>query len=161
MKNNKYTYVSLFSSAGIGCYGFKMEDFECIATNELIERRLNVQKFNKKCKYDTGYICGDITLDETKQKLFDEIKMWKKKENLDNVDVVIATPPCQGMSVANLKKNNEMNRNSLVVESIKIVKEIKPKFFVFENVSAFLKTACIDIDGNDTSIEDEINYNVQ
>lgn len=161
MKNNKYTYVSLFSSAGIGCYGFKMEDFECIATNELIERRLNVQKFNKKCKYDSGYICGDITLDETKQKLFDEIKMWKKKEKLDNVDVVIATPPCQGMSVANLKKNNEMNRNSLVVESIKIVKEIKPKFFVFENVSAFLKTACIDIDGNVKSIEDAINYNLQ
>lgn len=161
MKNNKYTYISLFSSAGIGCYGFKMEDFECIATNELIERRLNVQKFNKKCKYDTGYICGDITLDETKQKLFDEIKMWENKEKLDNVDVVIATPPCQGMSVANLKKNNEMNRNSLVVESIKIVKEIKPKFFVFENVSAFLKTACIDIDGNVKSIEDAINYNLQ
>ena len=63
MKNNKYTYISLFSSAGIGCYGFKMEDFECIATNELIERRLNVQKFNKKCKYDSGYICGDITIE--------------------------------------------------------------------------------------------------
>jgi hypothetical protein len=23
------TYISLFSSAGIGCYGFKMEGFEC------------------------------------------------------------------------------------------------------------------------------------
>ena len=161
MKNNKYTYVSLFSSAGIGCYGFKMEDFECIATNELIERRLNVQKFNKKCKYDSGYICGDITLEDTKKKLFNEIKMWEKKEQLDNVDVVIATPPCQGMSVANLKKNNEMNRNSLVVESIKIVKEIRPYFFVFENVSAFLKTACIDIDGNVKSIEEAINYNLQ
>lgn len=161
MKNNKYTYVSLFSSAGIGCYGFKMEDFECIATNELIERRLNVQKFNKKCKYDSGYICGDITLEDTKKKLFNEIKMWEKKEQLDNVDVVIATPPCQGMSVANLKKNNEMNRNSLVVESIKIVKEIRPKIFIFENVSAFLKTACIDIDGNVKSIEEAINYNLQ
>lgn len=161
MKNHKYTYISLFSSAGIGCYGFKMENFECIATNELIERRLNVQKFNKKCKYDSGYICGDITAKETKQQLFNEIKMWKKNEKLDDVDVVIATPPCQGMSVANLKKNNEINRNSLVVESIKIVKKIKPKFFVFENVSAFLKTACIDIDGNVKSIEDAINYNLQ
>lgn len=157
----KYTYISLFSSAGIGCYGFKMENFECIATNELIERRLNIQKFNKKCKYDSGYICGDITLDETKQKLFNEIKMWKNNEKLDNVDVVIATPPCQGMSIANLKKNNEMNRNSLVVESIKIIKEIKPKFFVLENVSAFLKTACVDIDGNVKSIEEAINYNLQ
>ena len=39
--------------------------------------------------------------------------MWKNKEKLDNVDVVIATPPCQGMSVANLKKNNEMNEQNL------------------------------------------------
>ena len=67
MKDKKYTYISLFSSAGVGCYGFKMEDFECVATNELIERRLNVQKFNHKCKYESGYICGDITLDETKK----------------------------------------------------------------------------------------------
>ena len=37
------TYISLFSSAGIGCYGFKMEGFECIATNEIIERRLGIQ----------------------------------------------------------------------------------------------------------------------
>ena len=160
MKNKKYTYISLFSSAGIGCYGFKMEDYECVATNELIERRLNVQKCNHKCKYDSGYICGDITLDETKNKLFDEIKLWNKKENIDNIDVVIATPPCQGMSVANLKKNNEINRNSLVIESIKIIKEIKPKIFIFENVSAFLKTACIDVDDKIKSIEEAINNNL-
>ena len=73
-KDNKLTYISLFSSAGVGCYGFKMEDFECIATNELIERRIDVQKANNKCKYNTGYICGDITSDETKKVLFNEIE---------------------------------------------------------------------------------------
>ena len=52
----KPTYISLFSSAGIGCYGFKLEGFDCVATNELITRRLEVQKFNKKCKYESGYI---------------------------------------------------------------------------------------------------------
>ena len=50
--NSKPTYISLFSSAGIGCYGFKLEGFDCIATNELIARRLEIQKFNKKCKYE-------------------------------------------------------------------------------------------------------------
>ena len=41
------------------------------------------------------------------------------------------------MSIANHKKNeNDFNRNSLVVESIKIIKSIKPRFFVFENVPA-------------------------
>ena len=38
------TYISLFSSAGVGCYGFKQEGYYCIATVELLERRLNVQK---------------------------------------------------------------------------------------------------------------------
>lgn len=31
------TYVSLFSSAGIGCYGFKEAGFSCVATVELLE----------------------------------------------------------------------------------------------------------------------------
>lgn len=155
------TYISLFSSAGVGCYGFKKNGFECIATNEIIQRRLDVQKFNNKCKYDSGYICGDITLDSTKEQLYNEIKLWTKKEKIKQVDVVIATPPCQGMSVANHKKNDtEIIRNSLVIESIKIIKKIHPKFFIFENVPAFMKTACTDIDGYDKPISDAIFNNL-
>lgn len=142
------TYISLFSSAGVGCYGFKQAGFECIATNELIERRLKIQKINNKCKKSTGYIKGDITKNEIKELIFSEIKKWEKEGN-DKVDVVIATPPCQGMSVANHKKTaNEIVRNSLVVESIEIVKKIKPGFFVFENVAAFWKTGCTAPDGS-------------
>ncbi len=151
------TYISLFSSAGVGCYGFKQAGFECVATNELIERRIQVQKFNNKCKYESGYICGDITKDEIQQLLYNEIEYWKNNDGLQRVDVVIATPPCQGMSVANHKKNDrEIIRNSLVVESIKIIKNIHPKFFVFENVPAFIKTICTDIDGIDKTIGEAI-----
>lgn len=160
-KNRTLTYITLFSSAGVGCYGFKKAGFECIATNEIIPRRLEIQKFNNKCKYDTGYICGDITKQETKDILFSQIDLWKKKEDLKRVDVLIATPPCQGMSVANHKKSeNEIIRNSLVVESIKIIKEINPKFFIFENVPAFMKTICTDIDGNEKPISDAIENNL-
>ncbi len=155
------TYISLFSSAGIGCFGFKQENFECIATNELIRRRLDIQRFNHKCKYSSGYICGDITSKETKEKLFSEVRLWEKQENLKQVDVIIATPPCQGMSVANHKKNNkEIIRNSLVIESIKIIKVLKPKFFLFENVPAFMKTICTDVDGTDKTIEKAIQDNL-
>ena len=78
LKNKTLTYISLFSCAGVGCFGFKKAGFECIATNELIERRINVQKFNDKCKFDSGYICDDITTEETKNKIFAEIKKWEK-----------------------------------------------------------------------------------
>ena len=131
------TYISLFSSAGVGCYGFKEAGFKCIATNELIERRLNIQRINNKCEYPSGYIAGDIKKQAVQNKIFTEIKRWKQLGN-EQVDVLIATPPCQGMSVANHKKSeNEIERNSLVVESIKIIKEIEPKIFIFENVPAF------------------------
>lgn len=158
---NKPTYISLFSSAGIGCYGFLDAGFECIATNELIERRINVQKCNHKCKYDTGYICADITKQETKDALYEQIALWKKKEGIKRVDVLIATPPCQGMSVANHKKSDtEIVRNSLVVESISIIKEIQPRFFIFENVPAFMKTVCTDVDGVDKPIAQAIEHNL-
>lgn len=98
------TYISLFSSAGVGCYGFKLAGFDCIATNELLERRLNVQKINQKCKYESGYILGDIKRQEIQNALFSQIEFWKRQEDLKRVDVLIATPPCQGMSVANHKK---------------------------------------------------------
>ncbi len=157
----KLTYISLFSSAGVGCYGFKSKGFECIATNELLDKRLEVQKFNSKCKYDSGYIGGDITKIEVQKKIFEEITLWKKNEKIDKVDVVIATPPCQGMSVANHKKNNnEIIRNSLVIESIKFIKVIKPRFFIFENVPAFIKSICNDVDGTDKTICEAIQSNL-
>lgn len=157
-RNIRLNYISLFSSAGVGCFGFKQSNFDCIATNELIERRLLIQKYNNKCKYQTGYILGDITNDGIKSKLFLEIKSFKEKEKISEVDVIIATPPCQGMSVANHKKNDkEIIRNSLVVESIKIIEEIKPKIFIFENVAAFMKTLCTNVDMAEMSIGSAID----
>lgn len=156
LKDKSLTYISLFSSAGVGCYGFLLEGFHCIATNELLPRRLEVQRANKKCKYDTGYISGDITSQEIKQKIYNEIDRWSLLGN-DGVDVVIATPPCQGISVINHKKNDgDIHRNSLVVESVEIIQQIKPRFFIMENVMAFQKTLCIDRNGRALPIGDFI-----
>ena len=150
-------YISLFSASGIGCYGFKEQGYNCIATNEFLSKRLEIQKYNNKCKFDSGYIQGDIFQQETKDKIFNEIK----KHNVNDIDVLIATPPCQGMSDANHnKKDKDIKRNSLVVESIKMILLIKPKVFVFENVKAFLKTNCTDLDGLDKPILDAIMLNL-
>ncbi|UUD34848.1 DNA cytosine methyltransferase [Mycoplasmopsis caviae] len=158
MINNKPTYISLFSSAGVGCYGFKQEQFECVATNEVLSKRLNIQRLNKKCKYESGYIVGDIKRQETKDLIYQEIKKWSKIGN-DKIDVVIATPPCQGMSVANHSKSeNDLERNSLIRESVNLIKEIKPRFFVFENVPAFWKTGCINNSNEIVAIGEFIQF---
>lgn len=154
------TYISLFSSAGVGCYGFKQEHYYCIATVELLEKRLKIQQYNNKCFYSGGYICGDMTAPETKDKVFEQLELWKMLYGIQEPDVIIATPPCQGMSVANHKKGDELKRNSLVVESIVMVQRIQPKFFVFENVRAFLHSICTDTDGNDKTIRQAIDENL-
>lgn len=155
------TYITLFSCAGVGCYGFKQNGFECIASNELLEQRISVQVANDKCRYDHGYICGDATAPETHQRIMDEIQYWIDNEHLEQVDVVFATPPCQGMSTANYKKNDhEQIRNSLVVEAIRMIMQIHPKVFVFENVRAFMKSTCTDINGEDMLIRDCIFQNL-
>lgn len=158
---DKFTYISLFSSAGVGCYGFKQNDFECIATNELLKDRINVQKANHKCRYESGYITGDITKPEIQQQLYREIDKWKRYRGLQQVDVVFATPPCQGMSTVNYKKSDdEQVRNSLVVQAISIIQQVQPKIFVFENVRAFMKTKCTDLSGADMTIEESIRRNL-
>ena len=157
--NKLLTYVSLFSSAGVGCYGFRQEGFKCIATSELIERRIAIQRFNKKCLYESGYVCGDITKPDIKARILGEIQQWNRLYHIKSPDVLIATPPCQGMSVANHKKNpdKEIKRNSLVIESIVMTLEVLPKCFVFENVRSFLDTICVDVDETAKSIHEAID----
>ncbi|MDU9810524.1 DNA cytosine methyltransferase [Helicobacter pylori] len=155
------TYISLFSGAGVGCYGLLEEGFECVATNEILEKRLNIQRINRKCKFDESYISGDIKKPEAKEKILKQIEFYSKKFGNDRVDLVVATPPCQGMSVANhKKKNDEIKRNSLVVESIDLIKQIKPRFFILENVPSFYKTGCIDKNDNLLEIGSMIEQNL-
>ena len=156
LKDRTLTYISLFSSAGIGCFGFKQEGYQCIATCELLEKRLNIQKYNNKCLLESGYISGDLSKKEIKDNIYSEVKKWIQKGN-DRLDVLIATPPCQGISVINHKKNdNDIKRNSLVIESVEMVKNLKPRFFIFENVMAFQKTLCITSDDKVMTIGDFI-----
>lgn len=160
LPNKILTYISLFSSAGVGCYGFKEAGFKCIATNEIIERRLKIQMINNKCEFQSGYVLGDIREKDIKKQIKDQIEVYKQLGN-DKVDVLIATPPCQGMSVANHKKQpNEIDRNSLVVESVNMIVDIKPRFFIIENVSSFYKTGCIAQNGKVMQIGDMIEANL-
>lgn len=82
MEERQLTYISLFSSAGVGCYGFKQQGFQCIATCELLKDRLDIQRCNHKCKYDTGYIEGDLTSSDVKETLFNQVEYYKLKEHI-------------------------------------------------------------------------------
>ena len=69
-------------------------------------------------------------------------EMIKEKIGNHEIDVIIGGPPCQGFSMAGLRDPNDP-RNSLFRHFARLVCELKPKWFVMENVSGLLaaKTA--------------------
>ncbi|MEW6927979.1 DNA cytosine methyltransferase [Trueperella pyogenes] len=149
------TYVSLFSAAGLGCYGFKQAGFKCVGTAELLSKRLEVQKANGVCEDESAYYLGDLSSDEFLDAIAADVL-----SRTNDLTFVAATPPCQGMSVANHKKGDELNRNSLVVKSLAFISKTNPRFFVLENVRAFLTATCVDTDGVLKPISEAIDANL-
>jgi DNA (cytosine-5)-methyltransferase 1 len=54
------------------------------------------------------------------------------------VDIVIGGPPCEGFSIANVKRRVGDPRNMLIFHFARIVDELRPRFFVMENVVGLL-----------------------
>ena len=124
--------VSLFSSAGIGEVYLKEMGIEIIVANELLEKRA---KLYKDLYPETDVVIGDIADD----KIYKEIL----KKTGKKIDCLLATPPCQGMSVAGKNRNISAmmldERNYLIFRVIDFIKKKSPNFILIENVPAFLK----------------------
>lgn len=57
-----------------------------------------------------------------------------KGENLPKIDLLIGGSPCQGFSIAGNKLNFEDERSKLFFEFVRLKNELKPKYFLLENV---------------------------
>ena len=59
---------------------------------------------------------------------------------LNNFDLLIGGSPCQDLSIAKKdRKGLEGDRSSLFYEYVRILKEVKPKYFILENVASMSK----------------------
>lgn len=56
----------------------------------------------------------------------------------NTIDLVTGGPPCQPFSLGGVHKGDEDNRD-MFPEAIRVVKEVKPKAFVFENVKGLTR----------------------
>lgn len=57
-----------------------------------------------------------------------------KAEDLPKIDLLIGGSPCQGFSFAGKQLNFEDPRSKLFFEFVRLVKELKPKYWLLENV---------------------------
>lgn len=134
--NNHYA-ISLFSGAGgldlgIEAAGFTTKlctDIDTVSCKTLEKN----QKSNPKgLLKDAKIVQGDIKQYSTESILKDA--GLQKNE----VDLVYGGPPCQAFSVFGKRLGLEDTRGTLVYDYIRVVREIQPKSFIFENVKGLL-----------------------
>lgn len=115
------TCIDLFCGAGGMSLGFEEAGFDIVAGVEIDPVHANVHSFNfPNCsvyRQDISDLSG---------------KDFLQKHG--TIDIVIGGPPCQGFSLIG-KRNKQDERNHLVLEFMRIVSEIQPKYFVMENVA--------------------------
>ena len=132
MMKKRLTGLSLFASAGIGETYFKDVGIDIKVANELLEKRAELYR---AINPETTVVCGDITKDEVFSKI---LAACPKK-----VDFILASPPCQGMSVAGKNRNQTTmeadERNYLITYVVKAIKATNPDYILVENVPALLK----------------------
>ncbi len=114
--------VSLFSGAGGLDVGFKKAGFNIIWANDYDKDACKTYSTN----IGNHIKCGDIK------------SFLSELSELTNVDVVIGGPPCQGFSVAG-KMDPHDPRSEHVWNYVDVIKRLKPRVFVMENVKALGK----------------------
>lgn len=142
---SKLNGLSLFANVGVAETYLDELGIEIKVANELEPKRA---KFYSHLYPKTNMIIGDIT----DEKIRNIIVLESKK---NNVDFIIATPPCQGMSLAG-KMDKFDKRNQLIYYAIEVIKKIKPKYILLENVPQLLRTK-IKVDNVIISIPEYIN----
>lgn len=140
--NCKLKALSLFANVGISECFLEKSGLVVLVANEIEADR---GKFYSHIYPNTEMIVGDITEDDVFEKVI------QKGEELQ-VDTILATPPCQGMSTAGKGTPND-ERNSLIVYAVKSVHRLNPRYVFLENVPEQLSTT-INYNGEVIKIPD-------
>lgn len=124
-------FIIIFSSAGVGEAYLAQVGIDVIVANELLQKRADLHvKLYPKCKT----ICGDITNPDVFHEIMDAAK---------GIEFLLASPPCQGMSIAGKNRHQETmvndKRNHLINYVFDAIETLCPKYVLIENVKQLLQ----------------------
>lgn len=124
----KPTVIDLFAGVGGLSLGFEMAGFDVVLANEY---DTSIAEAYSKNRPNTKMIVEDITKLPVKE-------CFGSYEG--KINVVIGGPPCQGFSQKGQRKSIDDPRNYLFRFFFNVVRQVKPKYFVIENVPNLLTT---------------------
>ena len=137
----KYYAISLFSGAGGFDIGIEAAGFTTKLCTDIDFHSCQTLQNNKnKLKNDPNY--NFLSKATIKQK---NIKEYPTQEILndaglkkEDVSLVYGGPPCQSFSVFGLRKGMEDPRGTLLWDYLRVIRDIEPECFIFENVAGLL-----------------------
>ncbi len=146
------TAISLFSGAGLSDLGYEMAGFKFIVQVEIDERRAAIGSDNfPASQWLVKDVCGKAN----------EIAALYRRSISSRLDLLVATPPCQGMSSSNPSRGKRRTpkakaleeKNRLLMEVIPVAHILKPRVVVIENVRQVLTLPLEHNGENGTTID--------
>jgi DNA (cytosine-5)-methyltransferase 1 len=131
----KNSLIDLFSGCGGLSLGLSQAGFNPIFANEINPVFSETYRLNHNLPIERCYI-GDIN--ELNNRLSNYSSLFQ------DVDIVCGGPPCQGFSMANRQRLIDDPRNNLYKAYLHFLKEVRPKFFIMENVKGMAKKISSD-----------------
>lgn len=126
--------IDLFAGAGGLALGFEQAGFDLLAAAEYDPVHAAVHSYNFP---HTTMLCADMAQVQPDHILRAASDGWSKHSRPGlfdgKVDVIFGGPPCQGFSTIGRRLVDD-ERNQLVFHFFRLVTEIRPRFFVMENV---------------------------
>lgn len=128
-KNPKFNVISLFSGGGGSSCGYTQAGGKILLACEIDNNAVETYQVNYP---ETPIYHGDIK--NLTYKKIHEITGIKKGE----LDILDGSPPCQGFSTCGKREYNDP-KNQLYNQYIRILRELKPKTFIMENVQGLIQ----------------------
>jgi DNA (cytosine-5)-methyltransferase 1 len=132
VSNRSLKMIDLFCGAGGLSLGFSQEGFITSLANDIQDCCVDTYAHNHPETPRDHIVLGDIK---------DVVENLEKLLDGRSVDIVVGGPPCQGFSMANRQRLIDDPRNYLYKSYVEVVKKVRPKFFVMENVKGMLSVA--------------------
>lgn len=122
---NKYDFIDLFAGCGGLSLGLEQAGFNPILVNEIIPQFCETYRLNRNLEKRNCFV-GDIC--ELNRNISESSSQF------EGIPLVCGGPPCQGFSMANRQRIIDDPRNMLYKEYLKFLCEVRPLFFIMENV---------------------------
>ncbi len=123
------TALDLFAGAGGLSLGLEAAGFDIAGATDIDPIHCATHEYNFPY---SAIICGDLS-ELSSDNIIDKIS----EKGFNRVDLIAGGPPCQGFSQIGYRQLNDP-RNRLVFEFVRVVTDLKPKYFLFENVPGIL-----------------------